>query len=302
VNHGSIDAVVMPCTWIPEGTETASPAPSASTISTNSGAPGLWPNPSRFLSLPLGTYTWCIQFDQGDQDKDDVIDYSYFIDEREVTLNEESPQELEFATQVDLAAPPGPGTEVLPGECSEAPQCITGEPQAIFVAGAAERVFDSGETLEGVEYDAATVTAIIDPEVTLWVAWNDAPQVNLERESRPGERYLGPGGFGTDDYIRLTIINPEGFGAYQDFDFNDAHGRWKYRQNVIYGRAQDAPDVFRQHPSFAEPPNQEFFIDEGGTFEDVFTIAGEYRFEFSFCNKYGNSASHPAIYLLIARR
>lgn len=60
--------------------------------------------------------------------------------------------------------------------------------------------------------------------------------------------------------------------------------------------------MFRQHPSFAEPPNQEFFIDEGGTFENVFTIAGEYRFEFSFCNKYGISASHPDIYLLVGTR
>lgn len=302
VNHGSIDAMVMPCTWIPEGAESGSPAPSASTLSTHPGAPGLWPNPSRFLSLPLGTYTWCIQFDQELQKEDDVIESTYFIDDREVTLNEQSPVELEFARQVDFSAPPGPGTEVYEGNCSEATRCIAGGPQAIFVAGAAEQSFEPAEPLDGIEYDAATVTVFIDPEQTRWIAWNDAPQVNLERESRPGERYLGPGGFGTDDYIRLTIINPEGFGAYQDFDFNDAHGRWKYRQNVIYGRAQGAPDVFRQHPSFAEPPNQEFFIDEGGTFENVFTIAGEYRFEFSFCNKYGISASHPDIYLLVGTR
>jgi hypothetical protein len=302
VNHGSIDAMVMPCTWVPEGADTPSPAPSVSTISTNPSAPGLWPNPSRFLSLPLGTYTWCIQFDQGDQDEDGVVDDFYFIDGREVTLNEESPEDLEFARQVDFSAPPGPGTEVYPGVCSEAPQCVAGGPQAIFITGAAERAFDSGEALEGVEYDAATVTVFIDPQATLWIAWNNAPEVSLERESRPGERFLGPGGFGTDDYIRLTITDPDGFGVYQDLDFNDAYGRWKYTQNVIYGSPQDAPNVFRQHPSFADPPNQEFFIDEQGAFEDIFTITGEYRFDFSFCNKYTNHASHPDIYLLIASR
>jgi hypothetical protein len=302
VNHGTIDAMVMPCTWIPEDSEQPLPAPSASTISTNPSAPGLWPNSSRFLSLPLGTYTWCVQFNQDDQDNDGNIDTLYFIDDREVTLNERAPEQLEFARQVDFSAPPGPGTDTYPGTCAEAPQCIASGLQAIFVAGSAERHFGTGETLEGIEYDSASVNVFIDPGSTLWIAWNNAPDVFLTRESRPGERFLGPGGFGTDDFIQLTITNPDGFGVYQDLDFNDAYGRWQYTQNVIFGLPEDAPDVFRQHPSFAEPPNEEFFIDEQGAFGDVFTVAGDYRFDFSFRNKYGNSASHPVIYLLIAGR
>jgi hypothetical protein len=302
VNHGTIDAMVMPCTWIPEDSEQPLPAPSASTVATNPSAPGLWPNSSRFLSLPLGTYTWCIQFEQDERDNDGIIDTFYFIDAREVRLNERAPEQLEFARQVDFSAPPGPGTETYPGICAEAPQCIASGLQAIFVAGSAERQFGTGETLEGIEYDSASVSVFIDPESTLWIAWNNAPDVVLTREARPGERFLGPGGFGTDDFIRLTITDPDGFGVYQDLDFNDAHGCWDYTQNVIFGLPEDTPDVFRQYPAFAEPPNEEFFIDEKGAFGDIFTVAGDYRFDFSFRNKYSNSASHPDIYLLIAGR
>ena len=302
VNHGTINAMVMPCTWIPEDAEQPLPAPSASTISNNPSAPGLWPNPSRFLSLPLGTYTWCIQFDQDDRDNDGTIDTFYFIDDRGVTLNERAPEQLEFARQVDFSAPPGPGTETCRGTCAEAPQCIASGLQAIFVAGSAERQFGTGETLDGIEYDSASVNVFIDPGSTLWIAWNNAPDLIVTRESRPGERFLGPGGFGTDDFIRLTITDPNGFGVYQDLDFNDAHGRWDYTQNVIFGLPEDAPDVFRQHPAFADPPNEEFFIDEKGAFGNIFTIAGDYRFDFSFRNKYSSSASHPDIYLLIASR
>lgn len=120
--------------------------------------------------------------------------------------------------------------------------------------------------------------------------------------ARSGGRFLVPVDFGTDDFIELTITDLDGFGVYQDLDFNDAYGRWDYTQNVTFGLPEDAPDVLRQHPALAEPPNKKIFIDEQRAFENIFTVAGDYRSDFSFHNKYSSSACHPDIYLLIAHR
>jgi hypothetical protein len=302
VNHGTIDAMIMPCTWVPDGSQEPAPPPSASTISTHSGAPGLWPNPSRFLSLPLGTYTWCIQWDEGDQDGDGKIDYFYFIDRRTVTLTREDKDEPEFAWQVDFSAPPGPGTEIFPGTCGEAPACSFGSGvMAYLVAEALSQDFGSGEWT-GVEYDAASISLVIDPATTEWIAWNNTPGVSLGRETRPGQAFLGPGGFGTDDYIDLTIVNPAGEVLTVKLDHNDPYGRWEGPQNVIFGSAAASPDVFRQYPAFADPPSKEFFIDESGSHNAIFTSAGEYEFRFSFRNRFTTSASHPDIYILVSGR
>jgi hypothetical protein len=301
VNHGTVSATVMPCTWTPAGAPGPAPPPSASTISTHSGAPGLWPNSSRFLSLPLGTYTWCIQWDQGDQDGDGKIDYFYFVDDHPVTLSEDDRDELESAVEVSITVPPGPGTQIYSGTCDQAPACqYGGGVTAYLVSEALKKEFAGGGSWAGVEYDAAAIALPIDPAVTGWIAWNNTPGVTLGRPARPGEAFLGPGGFGTDDYIELTVVNPAGEPLTVELDHNDPTGRWEGPQNVIFGSAGSAPDVFRRYPDFADPPGQEFFIDEQGSHNAIFSAAGDYEFRFSFRNRYTASASHPDIYLLVS--
>jgi hypothetical protein len=299
VNQGTVNAMVMPCTWTPPGSSEPTAPPSVSTISIHPGESGLWSNPSRFISLPLGTYTWCIQYDEGDQDGDGMIDYFYFIDEREVTLSENDSDEHNTAKEVNFTAPPGMGMDIFSGTCNAAAQCLNlGGIQAIFIAGATMM----GDAGQNVEYNAGLTTVFIDPAATAWIAWNNMPSVSFSRDSQPGETFLGPGGFGTDDYITLTVINPEGETLIVDLDQNDAYGRWEGPQNVIYGTSEEAPDVTRQYPSFADPPNKEFFIDEPGSHNDIFTVAGAYTFQFSFRNKFIGSASHSDVYLLISPR
>ena len=179
---------------------------------------------------------------------------------------------------------------------------------ATFVTGA----FGTGSAeRDGAEYDFASVSLFIDPAVTNWIAWNNAPEVVVSRASRPGEVFLGPGGFGTDDLISLTVVSPDGGSLTVDLDRNDATGRWSGPQNVIFGSAAAAPDVFRQYPSFAPVPgpgdtfagpNTEFFIDEAGSHNAIFTTAGTYEFRFSFRNTATKSAGHPDIYLLVDTR
>ena len=297
VNRGTLDATVMPCTWTPLGSDAQVSPPSVSTVATNPAAPGLWPNPSRFLSLPLGTYTWCIQYEDGDLDGDGYIDYLYFVNTPKVTLSADDPDELEFARQVDFTAPPRAGTEIFSGICDGAPQCTLGGVTAFHVANPLQLETAAGE---GFEYDLASITVFIDPQATSWIAWNNSAAVTLSRDSRIGEAFLGPGGFGTDDYITITITNPNGESMTVELDHNDAYGRWEGPQNVIFGDSQAAPDVFRQYPAFADPPNKEFFIDEGGSHETIFTVVGEYTFSFSFRNRFTGSASHPDTWLLVS--
>tara|TARA_B100002003_G_scaffold91647_1_gene85541 strand:- start:1516 stop:2106 length:591 start_codon:yes stop_codon:yes gene_type:complete len=166
----------------------------------------------------------------------------------------------------------------------------SGNTTAIFVAGPA----GGGRG----QYDWAVAFASLDPAKVNWVAWNDAPQVQLTRPSRPGEIFLGPGSYGLDDHIALTVIAPGGASQTANIDWNDALGVSSGTQNVIFGTAANAPDVFRQNPYFANPPNVEFFLDEGGSHNTIFSETGNYEFQFSFQSPYGNG-SHSNIYLLI---
>lgn len=148
-------------------------------------------------------------------------------------------------------------------------------------------------------YDTATVQVPVDPSRAIWIAWNNAPTVSLERPERPGVTLLGPGGFGTDDRIELTVTSPDGKSTTAALDQNDAWGRSSGPQNVIFGTAAAAPDAFRISPAFATPPNEPAFFNEGGTHNSVFTVAGTYTFTFAFVNSYSNSGGHSAVYLLI---
>ena len=133
VNHGVRNAVVRAWTWLPTGANEPAPPSRASTVSAAPDTPGLWPNSSRFLSLPLGTYTWCIDWEMPDEDEDGYFDYYHFIDERPVTLTEDDPVELDLARQVDITVPPN-AAPIYPGKCAEhvqATACNSGNVETI---------------------------------------------------------------------------------------------------------------------------------------------------------------------------
>jgi len=119
VNHGRFNAVVMPWTFVRLGSDISETPPSVSTVSTVPTSPGLWPNSSRFLSLPLGTYTWCFEWDEGDLNDDGNVDYFHFFDERSVTIDENTPNNPDLAIQVDFSTPPEGGEEILSGQCGD---------------------------------------------------------------------------------------------------------------------------------------------------------------------------------------
>ncbi len=116
VNYGEFDAAVRAQTYIPLGaTESAIPS-NASTVSSANDGVGDWPNSSRFLLLPLGTYSWCIDWEEGDLDDDGQIDYFHYFQEGPTLLDEEDSDELEFAEEVAISAPPSTAP-IYEGKC-----------------------------------------------------------------------------------------------------------------------------------------------------------------------------------------
>lgn len=154
------------------------------------------------------------------------------------------------------------------------------------------------------QYDFASVTVFLDPAVTSWVAWNDQASVALIAAGcsgftgGPAGVCLGPGGFGTDDTIRLTVTNPLSAALTLDIDQNTAFGNSFGQQNVIFGTAAASPDVFRRSPPFGSPPSVNTIFNEAGAFNALFTVAGLYRFDFSFQNVHDSGAGHQNIFLL----
>jgi hypothetical protein len=148
------------------------------------------------------------------------------------------------------------------------------------------------------------VSKFLDPALTSWVAWNNAATVALSNAGcsafvgGASGKCLGPGGFGTDDFIQLTVINPLAVSLTVNLDQNTAFGNSFGQQNVIFGTAAAAPDAIRTSPFFGSPPNVTTIFNEAGVFNSIFTTAGTYTFNFSFRNSFSNSAGHQDIYLL----
>jgi hypothetical protein len=122
VNNGTVAALVMAWTYVPLDSSTPAIPSDASTISFPPNVPGLWPNSSRFLSLPLGTYTWCYSWELGDLNNDEMTEYAHVIDERPVVLDEMDSDDPNMGQQVDISIPPDTG--VLPGRCMIEDQLI----------------------------------------------------------------------------------------------------------------------------------------------------------------------------------
>lgn len=150
----------------------------------------------------------------------------------------------------------------------------------------------------GAEFDSASITLFIDPATTQWIAWNDTPTVSYTHPSRPAELFLGPGGIGVDDFLRLSVVNQQSSQTLTlDIDQNDGFAVSFGTQNVIFGSAAAAPDVVRDPGGFGGPVQ---FMDDAPSHDAIFTSAGNYQFNFSFRNIYGSSAAHPGIWLLVA--
>jgi len=148
-------------------------------------------------------------------------------------------------------------------------------------------------------WDSASITVSIDPTLTNWVAWNNLSDVSLTNSSRPGETFLGPGSYGADDYFKLTVTNPLGSFLTVDMDRNTAMGVSYGPQNVIYGNKEDAPDAYRRSPAWANPSNTDYFFNEDGALNSIFTVDGDYTFKFDFMDNSSGPSSHPPIYLLV---
>ena len=120
INYGEFDAAVMPYTYIPLGGTSQVQPDYTSTVSSANDGVGDWPNTSRFLLLPEGTYTWCIDWEEGDLDEDGQIDYFHYIQGDPTILDEHDSDQTEFAEEVAISAPPSSGT-IYEGRCEPAP-------------------------------------------------------------------------------------------------------------------------------------------------------------------------------------
>lgn len=106
INTGSINATVQPWSYIPLGGQEFQPPPSASTVASASGSGGDSPNTSSYLELPLGTYTWCIDWEDEDKDEDGYFDYYHYIETATTLLDENDSDDLDFAEIVMVNTPP----------------------------------------------------------------------------------------------------------------------------------------------------------------------------------------------------
>ncbi len=118
VNYGEFDATVRAYSYLPLGKTDPVPAPAASTVSSANTGSGTWPNTSRYISVPMGTYSWCIDWEEGDLDDDGQIDYYHYIEEGPTLLDENDSDDLNFAEEVAISAPPSSGA-IFEGKCEE---------------------------------------------------------------------------------------------------------------------------------------------------------------------------------------
>lgn len=156
-NYGTINATVRAWTFVPLGSAEAAPPPSASTVSTVRTDPGLWPNPSRFITFPVGTYTWCVEWEDGDIDDDGNIDYFHYIESEPTVLDFEDSTELDLAQDVAVSTPPE-GTPIVDGPCGASQTAGSCEDQLQHV-----RVYDNPGWLLGTP-DAPPVRAYGNPD------------------------------------------------------------------------------------------------------------------------------------------
>ena len=142
------------------------------------------------------------------------------------------------------------------------------------------------------QYATATTTFFINPATTDWLAWNRFPDLRAVSDSSPGSLFLGAFTPEVDDSFNLTVTNPLGQTLTVAMDRNGPVGEPIGLQSMIFGLASAAPDVVRGDN--VGSPN---FFNESGGFNSIFSVAGNYRFDFAFQN-IGGPAHYPDVYLL----
>ncbi len=116
INVGTINATVQPWSYIPLDSQGFQNPPDTSTVSSASGGGGNSPNTSSYLSLPLGTYTWCIDWEEEDKDGDGYFDYYHYVETATTLLNDSDSDDLAFAEKVTISAPPDTAS-IYAGKC-----------------------------------------------------------------------------------------------------------------------------------------------------------------------------------------
>jgi hypothetical protein len=144
VNYGEFDATVRAYSYIPLGETNPVPPPGASTVSSANSGSGTWPNTSRFISVPMGTYSWCIDWEEGDLDEDGQIDYFHYIEEGPTLLDENDSDDLDHAEEVAISAPPATAP-VFAGKCQVLDNSCVGQPQET-------RIYSSPGWVMGTDY------------------------------------------------------------------------------------------------------------------------------------------------------
>jgi hypothetical protein len=142
------------------------------------------------------------------------------------------------------------------------------------------------------QYATASTTFFIDPAQTDWVGWNRFPDLRGVSFTTPGELYLGTYTPEVDDHFDLKVSNPLGQTLTVSLDRNGVLGAPIGQQSVVFGSASAAPDVVR-----GDNFGSGSFFNEAGAFNAIFTVAGNYTFDFSFQN-IGGDAGYPDVYLL----
>ncbi len=160
VNVGTEPYTVSAWTYTPPGGAETSAGLDPSTVAFPGG------NPSSYLSLPLGTYTWCFWWELGDVNNDGLIEYSHALDGRPVLLDGSDNDTLEFAETVILGAPTIAGD--IPGKCdatavTQAPPRARLEDGDLLLSdnggGGAEGMFGGDYMLFGYAGGQAVLTA-----------------------------------------------------------------------------------------------------------------------------------------------
>lgn len=151
------------------------------------------------------------------------------------------------------------------------------------------------------QYDTASITLNLDPSQINWIAWNNTQTVsNANPSCGIGETYSGFCLSGAmDDYLRITVTNPGGTSLTHTFDRNNTNNGPLFdeannNQNVIFGTADAAPDARRNNFG-----GTNFFFDEAGAHNSIFSASGNYTFNFAFIDEFAGGAAHGNIYLLV---